>query len=74
MVAILREDLGEHLQIIDECNIQFMVQSQTNSIVGYTLSLSTECCECEDRVAIHKHVLVVRVLLDGQLQHLTITT
>ena len=33
MVALLKEDLGEHLQIIDECNMKFIIQSQTNSSV-----------------------------------------
>ena len=70
MVALLKEDIGEHLQIIDECNMEFIIRSQTNSTVSYALSLSTECCECEDRVAICKHLLAVRMLLDGQLQHL----
>ena len=31
-----------------------------------------ECCECNDRVHICKHMLVVRMLLDRELKHLKI--
>ena len=64
MVALLKEDLRGHLQIIDECNMEFMIRSQTDSTNWYALSLNTKCCECKDRVGICKHLLAVQMLLE----------
>lgn len=36
----------------------------------YALSLNTECCECEDNVAICKHLLAVRMHINGELQYM----
>jgi hypothetical protein len=48
----------------------FMVWSQTKSTVWYVFSLNTECCECEDHVANCKHLLAIRMLINGELQYL----
>ena len=70
IVASFQKDPERHLQIINEFNMEFMVRSQTKSMVWYALSLNTECCECEDHVAICKHLLAVRMLINGELQYL----
>ena len=70
IVASFQKDPERHLQIIDEFNMEFMIRSQTKSEVWYALSLNTKCCECEDHVAICKHLLAVRMLMDGELQYL----
>ena len=70
IVALFKEDLGGHPQIIDEFNMEFIIRSQTHSTIWYALSLTTKCRECKDRVAICKHLLALRMLLDEQFQHL----
>ena len=47
-----------------------MVRSQTKSTVWYAFSLNRECCECEENVAICKHLLAVRMFINEELQYM----
>ena len=52
--------------------MEFLVRSQTNPETWYAVNLSSECCECNDRVHICKYMLAVRMLLDRELKYLKI--
>ena len=72
IVENYRNDPERYLQIIDPYSMEFLVRSQTNPKSWYAFNLNSECCECNDRVYICKHVLAVWILLNWELEHLKI--
>jgi hypothetical protein len=70
MVKRIKDDPPRNLEVIDDGGMEFLICSQTIHERWYTVNLGTECCECEDRVSICKHLLVVRKLVEEEFTYL----
>ena len=70
MVERIKADPPRNLEVIDDVGMEFLIRSQTIHEQWYAVNLGTECCECEDRVSICKHLLAVRKLVDEEFTYL----
>lgn len=70
MVEMIKADPPKNLEVIDDVGMEFLIRSQTIHERWYVVNLGTECCECEDRVSICKHLLAVRKLVDVEFTYL----
>jgi hypothetical protein len=58
------------LYIINDFNTKFLICYQTIPERWYAFNLDNECCECEDRVSICKHLLAMRKLVEENITHM----
>ena len=70
MVERIKADPPCNLEVIDDVGMEFLIRSQTIHERWYAVNLGTECCECEDRVLICKHLLAIRKLVDEEFAYL----
>ena len=70
MVERIKVDPPRNLEVIDDVGMEFLIRSQTIHERWYAVNLGTECCECEDRVFICKHLLAVRKLVNEEFTYL----
>lgn len=70
MVERIKADPPRNLEVIDDVGMEFLIRSQTIHERWYAVNLGTECCECEDRVSICKHLLAVRKLVEEEFTYL----
>ena len=70
MVERIKNNPLCNLEVIDDVGMKFFVRIQTIHKQWYAVNLGNKCCECEDRVSIWKHVIVVRKLVDEKFTYL----
>ena len=70
MVEKINADPPSNLEVIDDVGKEFLIHSQAIYERWYAVNLGTECCECEDRVSIYKHLLAVKKLVDEEFTYL----
>jgi hypothetical protein len=70
MVERIKANPSGNLEVIDDVGMEFLIRSQTIHERWYAVNLGTECCECEDRVSICKHLLAVKKLVDEEFTYL----
>ena len=70
MVERIMDDPPSNLEVINDVGIEFLIRSQTIHKRWYAVNLDTECCECEDRVSIYKHLFAVKKLVNEEFTYL----
>jgi hypothetical protein len=70
LMSRYKNDSNASLRVIDEASLEFEMLSQKKPRKWYGLNLNTECCDCLDRVAICKHIMALKTIVDEQLQYL----
>ena len=70
MVERIKADPPSNLKVIDNVGMEFLIRSQTIHERWYAMNLGTECCGCEDRVSICKHLLAVKKLVHKEFTYL----
>lgn len=61
---------NSYLEILDECNMEFLIRSQTSLNKWYTMNLSREWFECNNWGPICIHMLAVEIIVDDKFQYL----
>ena len=69
MKKMIKADPPSNLKVIDDVGMEFLIRSQIIHEQWYAVNLGIECCECEDRVFICKHLLAVKKLVDEEFTY-----